>query len=969
MRLQVAILGSVELRVDGRPVAIAGGKPRALLALLTLHAPEPVSADAAADALWSANASLRTLQVTVSRLRRSMRTAAAALETLPTGYRLALEHEAIDAHRFERLTREGARARAGGELRVARRLLDEALALWRGSPLSDVAFEAFAQGEIARLEELRLTAEEERIDVLLALGEHRLVAGDLEELAARHPDRERLVGQQMLALYRCGRQADALSAYRQAQRRLSDELGLEPSDELRRLESAILRHDGSLRLEVRHDEPAATAMPAPPTATVGRLRDLEALEALLASADTRLVTLTGPGGVGKTRLAIELARSLVGRFAAGDAFVALAEVADADAVPSAMARALAVARLEDETLEQALVRTCGGPPRLLVVDNFEQVASAAPVLADLHAACPNLTMLVTSREPLHVRAEHVYRVEPLETPPQRASPTELEDSPAGQLFLARARARGPLALDPDAASAIADICRRLDGLPLALELAAASLGLLSPRQLGDRLGDDVHTLMRGPRDAPARQRTLEATIDWSVELLDDAERLAFTRFAVFPGGATLDAAEAVTQAGLDVLDGLVDRNLLRTVVNGEPRLSMLVTVRASALGRLARASDRGDVAERHARWYLALAEAAEVGLTGVESGSWMRRVAAEMPNFRAAIEWGLENDHELGLRLATALGEYWTALASTDGERLLEAALARGGDRVPVALRARGLLALSRVFNLEPQRTEGAAQQSLELSESIGDDRGAGAALAQLAHCAGMSYEDERSRRLAEEALVRARRVGDGALRGEALALLIMFREDVDDLLRIGETAERLLVEHGRIDRQVQLLTSMGYECLRLEAPGSARPLTRRALAIAEQRDHPLTLGIALGNEGLAALFEGDEPAAAIAFRREFEIGSRLRVAGLVGEAVHGLGALAASRRDDESAALLRGAGTAIDRHPNPVVDDGLERWFAPCRERLGDDRWDELVRRGAGLSAEQAIALAPGETPIDART
>jgi predicted ATPase/DNA-binding SARP family transcriptional activator len=978
MRLYVAILGSVELRVDGRPMAIAAGKQRALLALLALRAPEPISADAAADELWPAAAppqSLRTLQVTVSRLRRSMGAAADALETLPSGYRLALEDEAIDAHRCERLMREGARARAGGELRVARRFLDEALALWRGPALADVAFEPFAQGEIARLEELRLTALEERTDVLLELGEHQLAVGDLKDIATRHPDRERLLRQLMLALYRCGRQPEALAAYQRARRRLADELGLEPSVELRRLESAILRQDASLDVDAQPDEssgPTETTMPSPPTVTVGRDGDLGAIRALLEGDEARLVTLTGPGGVGKTRLAIELARSVVGRFDAGDAFVSLAEIADPEAVPSAIARALTVTRLEEETLEQALERTLGGPRRLLVIDNFEQVATAASVLAALHAACPRLTMVVTSREPLRLRAEHVYRVEPLSTPVHDASPEELEASPAGELFLAQARARRPLPLDDDAAAAIAAMCRRLDGLPLALELAAGSLGLLSPRQLADRLGDSVATLTRGPRDAPARQRTLAATIDWSVELLDEAERLAFTRFAVFPGGATLDAAQTVTQADLDVLDGLVDRNLLRTVADPDdaPRLSMLVTVREAALARLAGAADRDDVAARHARWYLDLAEASETGLPGIESGKWMRRVAAEMPNFQTAIEWGLDNDHELALRIAAALGEYWTRLASTDGERLLQATLARAGDRVPVALRARALLALSRVYSMEPERTEGAAIKSLELFESIGDDRGAAAALAHLSHCAGMNREDERGVRCAEEALARARRAGDGALVSEALTLLTVFHKDVDDMLRAGEAAEGLLVEHGRIDRQAQLLMSMGYECLHRGAAATARPLMRRALAIAERRDNPILLAGAWGNEALAALFAGDEAAAETAFRTELWMASELRAAALVCEAVHGLGALAASRHDDELGAVLRGAGGAIYRHrPDPVLDDGLEWWFAPCRERLGDDRWNELVLQGAGMSMEEAVALAAGDNPINAPT
>ncbi|HET8754491.1 MAG TPA: BTAD domain-containing putative transcriptional regulator, partial [Solirubrobacteraceae bacterium] len=516
--IRFGVLGPLDVRVEGREADLGGPRQRSLLVALLLHAGEPVPADALAQMLWGDEAppsAPQALRVTVSRLRAALGPAGDRVETVGGGYRLKVEPGEVDTDVFEQAY-DRARTSAPAEAATA---LGEALALWRGPALADVRYQPWAQGEIRRLEDLRAAAIEERVEAELALGDHTRLVGELEALVTEHPRRERLRRQQMLALYRSGRHADALAAFRSARDALDAELGLEPGPELRALEQQILMHDPALRA-------ASTGMPAPPpTPTFGRDADVTALLAALAS--TRLLTLTGPGGVGKTRLAIEVAR------AAGGRFVPLAAIADAARIPDAVCDALGIRGTAGEAATDVVARALAGAPVLLVLDNLEHMPGAAAVVAGLLERAPAVAVLATSRRPLHLSAERVYAVAPL----------AVNDAVA--LFTDRVGARfAPV----DDADAVADICTRVGGLPLAIELAAARLGVLTPRELAARLSDALGLLSRGAADAPERHRTLRATLDWSFELLSDHQRAAFTALGVFAGGCEVAAAEAVTAA-------------------------------------------------------------------------------------------------------------------------------------------------------------------------------------------------------------------------------------------------------------------------------------------------------------------------------------------------------------------------------------------------------------------------------------
>jgi len=735
--LEFRILGPLEALSGGRPTALGTPKQRALLAVLLAERGRVVSRERLIDALWGEQppaSAVQSLQVYVHGLRRAL--GPDRVETTGAGYRVVARDGELDLDRFDQAVERARSAIQGGRAEEAAVELQEALGLWRGPALADLPHEARAAAGGARLEELRLVAIELRNDAELACGRHQALVPELDSLVAEHPYRERFLEQRALALYRSGRQKEALEACRDARRTLADELGLEPTAALRDLERAILQQDPALEAPAPPGGPKGS-LPIPPTPLVGRHLEVAAVTALFREEGARLVTLTGPGGTGKTRLALAVAEALAPELRDGSVFVGLASISAPELVLPTIAAALGMQE-GDRSLETAVAETLRPQRLLIVLDNFEQLLSAAPAVADLLAAAPELLVLATSRAPLRLAAERDYPVPPFAVPDDELELDALLQTDAVRLFAARARAvDAEFRLDDDAARAVARICGRLDGLPLAIELAAARANLLAPAEMLERLGREPQLLGQGPRDAPDRQRTLGATIRWSYELLSEPERVAFGRLGVFSGGCTITSADEVCEIGIEELGALVDNSLLRRrrpQDGGEARFTMLETVRHYAAERLEEA-DASELRRRHADWLTDLAESAEAEIQqGADAAAWLDRIQPEHDNVRAALAWALAEAPEVALRLASALRIFWEIRGHfSEGGRWLDEALEAGADAPPAilakALAVSGTIAFRRGdLDLSRERFEGA----LELWRGLDDATGIAKALSDL---------------------------------------------------------------------------------------------------------------------------------------------------------------------------------------------------------------------------------------------
>ncbi|GAA5184781.1 hypothetical protein GCM10023322_27040 [Rugosimonospora acidiphila] len=827
--MQVGMLGPLEVRTGtGELVPVAGARLRALLILLALQPAATLSTDRLVEALWDERPPAgagNALQALVSRLRRAV----PGIAVLPrhSGYLLDLDPDRVDTVRFERLASAG-RARLREDPAGAAATLRDALALWRGPALADVARADFARGTIVRLDELRLAAIQDRVDADLRLGAGASLIPELEELVATHPLREPLVALFIRALDAAGRRAEALELYERTRRRIAERLGAEPSAELASLHLAMLRsgHDAApapatqptatatqpsaalpttapptpLFRAAPHrattdqaaadrptaggtapdraapiqaapiqaapiqaapiqaapiqtaasraggsapsaplpgsgagsgtgsaDEPARSNLRAERTSLIGREEDLAQVGELLAAH--RMITLTGPGGAGKTRLVEAAARAALHAQPDGAWLVELAPITDPAHVAAAVLDALGLRQTALATGGSLLmtgdpagrlVGALSDKRALLVLDNCEHLIDAAAALADrILSACPDVTILATSREPLCIGGEALWPVRPLALPPEAADPVEpalIANCASVRLLTQRARAVRPdFEVNAGNAGAVAHICRALDGMPLAIELAAARLRSMSPEQLAARLDDRFTLLTGGSRTALARHQTLAAVVGWSWDLLDDAERALWRRLSVFAGGATLEAAERVCAGGLigrdrvlDLLAALVDKSLLVMREDaGAARYHMLEIIKAYGQQRLDEAGERVALRRAHGRYFVRLAETAQYELVGARQLEWLDRLSADHDNLHAAVRNAVgAGDTMLAARLVAALGFYWWAHGhKVEGTELVSAALSlpvpakEAGDGVPddarvVAYAMGGLLAV-----------------------------------------------------------------------------------------------------------------------------------------------------------------------------------------------------------------------------------------------------------------------------------
>ncbi|AOR35239.1 ATPase [Streptomyces fodineus] len=663
--MRFGILGGTQVwGDDGTPVPVGGPARRALLTLLLIRPGDTVPADRLAQGAGPDGApSAHALQSQVSRLRAAL-AGAAVIERTGAGYRLLADPDDVDAGRFERLAAEGREALREGDAEGAVTALRAALRLWRGPALADLAEVEQGRAAAVRLEELRLTALEDRIEAELVLGEHRCAVPELRELAGRYPLRERVSALLMRALYADGGHAEALLVFEQVRRHLAEELGADPSAELMSLHQELLAVDRT---------PAPAAPPAPLTAFVGRSGEIAEVAALLRVA--RLVTLTGPGGVGKTRLAAEVAA------AADDevCFVELAPLRDPRVLAQTVLAALglrerglhAVDGVGQGALDR-LTAALSGRTLLLVLDNCEHLVEAAAVLsARLLTTGPGLRVLATSREPLGVIGEHLHPVRPL------------DDGAAVELFTDRARAVRR-AFVPDR-EAVRRVCAALDNLPLAIELAAARLRTLSLEELTGRLRDRLGVAARGSRTADTRHRTLRSVVAWSWDLLDPAEQQAARRFSVFAAGATTDTACRVCATDEDVLAALADKSLLERTAD---RYRMLATIRAYAAERLCEAGEESDTRASHARALLGLLRTTEPLLRGPGQLRRLDDLSAERPELLAAVRRAVgAGDWRTVLELLGAASTYlWIRGAAGAFAAQAAAVLDALGDDVPDGL-------------------------------------------------------------------------------------------------------------------------------------------------------------------------------------------------------------------------------------------------------------------------------------------
>jgi predicted ATPase/DNA-binding SARP family transcriptional activator len=980
--MQFEVLGELMVVRAGTPLELTGPMVPRLLAALLIDAPGDVERDVLIERLWGHRppATARTaLQVHIGHLRRALEPDHrggpwSVLLTTVNGYALKVDRASIDAEHFESLLRR-AQERAEADPRGALGDVESARALWRGRPWGALADEAWLRGDVARIEELRRRADELWADVQLALGRHELSVDDLARAVEAEPLREHRWEQLMLALYRCGRQVDALRAFQDVRHTLTEELGIEPSPALRALEQAVLVQDPSLdtpsrspREHPRHNLPAAL------TSLIGREDDLRVTRKLVEAF--RLVTLTGVGGVGKTRLAVQSATDLVPRFADGVWFVELAPISDPGLVPGRLAATLGLRERGGQSVTDMITDYLADRFLLLVVDNCEHVIDAAARLVEtLLNAAPHLHVLVTSREPLGLPHEQVLRVPVLEVP----APSD--DSDAGRLagcaavrlFVERAGAvTARFGLTAENEADVAELCRRLDGIPLALELAAVRIDSMTPAEIVQNL-EHRFQLLGVDRKTAGRHQTLRGTVDWSYQLLERNERTLFSRLSAFAGGWTITAARRVAAGdGLDepaVLDGLA-RLVRKSMVVADSgakttRYRMLESLRQYAHERLASSGEEVAVRSRHAEHFTRLVEDLADDVRGPRQDAAYATLLAELDNIRAAFDWHLAaGDGVMALRLVRILRTFWTEHMPSEGVQRALAAVALGGN-ASAAARAGGLADAAWIGYISGhQGCARHAEESVAVSQAAGiqPDPEALCTLALVDFFAGCF---DRSLARLEEAVVVSRAIDDpyeiaSAQTGTCMAHAIL--GDTDAALAAGDEALAIARDLGYVTQIAGSLAALGFAWGARDLEHGVA-LLDESLALKSDTTYSALARVVSGH---LRVMLGDHDGALRFLGETLEIYQELGDVFYLPTSLEGTAAALCLRGRATAAARLLGASEEVRRTltlPGLPIEIALrDSALDMVAASLAKDAWDREQIVGRRWSVEETVAYALSE-------